>query len=80
VAAQFAISLPAGFGHDVAGVVNEAGAGVTGRAALVLFAARLGALALEIAYERWSAASGEGDFGEVARRALDEVLAAGPWR
>jgi AcrR family transcriptional regulator len=38
-------------------------------------AAELGALAMKIAYERWSLAE-QGDFGEAARRALDEVLAA----
>ncbi|MEV6445933.1 helix-turn-helix domain-containing protein [Amycolatopsis sp. NPDC051716] len=38
-------------------------------------AAELGALAMKIAYERWSCADA-GDFGEAARRALDEVRAA----
>ncbi|MEV7093439.1 helix-turn-helix domain-containing protein [Amycolatopsis sp. NPDC051045] len=38
-------------------------------------AAELGALAMKIAYERWIAAAAE-DFGEAARRALDEVRAA----
>ncbi|WP_103351172.1 TetR/AcrR family transcriptional regulator [Amycolatopsis sp. CA-128772] len=38
-------------------------------------AAQLGALAMRIAYERWSDAGGE-EFGEAARRALDEVRAA----
>ncbi|ADJ50335.1 TetR family transcriptional regulator [Amycolatopsis mediterranei S699] len=38
-------------------------------------AAELGALAMKIAYERWSRAEA-GDFGEAARRALDEVRAA----
>jgi len=37
-------------------------------------AAELGALAMKIAYERWT--DGGGDFGETARRALDEVQAA----
>ncbi|MEV6790748.1 helix-turn-helix domain-containing protein [Streptomyces sp. NPDC051320] len=40
-------------------------------------AAELGALALKIAYERWSNPTGSGDFGDVARRALSDVLAAG---
>jgi AcrR family transcriptional regulator len=39
-------------------------------------AADLGALALSIAYERWSSAPGGDDFGQVARRALAEVRAA----
>jgi AcrR family transcriptional regulator len=39
-------------------------------------AADLGALAWKIAYERWSDPANGGDFGEVARRALDEVQAA----
>jgi len=38
-------------------------------------AAELGALAMRIAYERWSRAEAE-DFGEAGRRALDEVRAA----
>lgn len=40
-------------------------------------AAELGALALTIAYERWSDADDGDDFGAFARRALSEVLAAG---
>jgi AcrR family transcriptional regulator len=39
-------------------------------------AADLGALALTIAYERWSGAPDGDDFGQVARRALAEVRAA----
>jgi len=39
-------------------------------------AAELGSLAWKIAYERWSEATGDEDFGTVARRALDEVQAA----
>ena len=39
-------------------------------------AAELGALALKIAYERWSDTVNGGDFSEVARRALGEVQAA----
>jgi hypothetical protein len=39
-------------------------------------AAELGALALKIAYERWSDTSNGDDFSEVARRALGEVQAA----
>jgi AcrR family transcriptional regulator len=39
-------------------------------------AAELGALALKIAYERWSDTADGDDFGEVARRALGEVRAA----
>ncbi|WP_410613912.1 helix-turn-helix domain-containing protein [Amycolatopsis sp. lyj-109] len=38
-------------------------------------AAELGALAMKIAYERWIDGAAE-DFGEAARRALDEVRAA----
>ncbi|MEV6831442.1 helix-turn-helix domain-containing protein [Amycolatopsis sp. NPDC051102] len=38
-------------------------------------AAELGALAMTVAYERWSGAEG-GEFGEAARRALEEVRAA----
>ena len=41
-------------------------------------AADLGALAMTIAYERWTDATDDDDFGEVARRALDEVQAALP--
>jgi len=40
-------------------------------------AAELGALAWKVAYERWSDPSNRDDFGEVARRALGEVRAAG---
>lgn len=39
-------------------------------------AAELGALALAIAYERWSDTTGDDGFGEVALQALDEVRAA----
>ena len=39
-------------------------------------AAELGALALKIAYERWSDTASGDDFSEVARRALGEVRAA----
>jgi AcrR family transcriptional regulator len=39
-------------------------------------AAELGALAMKIAYERWSDTADGDDFGEVARRALAEVQAA----
>jgi AcrR family transcriptional regulator len=39
-------------------------------------AAELGALALKIAYERWSDTASGDDFSEVARRALGEVQAA----
>ena len=39
-------------------------------------AADLGALAMTIAYERWSDTTDDDDFGEVARQALDEVRAA----
>jgi AcrR family transcriptional regulator len=39
-------------------------------------AAQLGALAMGIAYERWSDAADGEDFGDVARRALGEVRAA----
>jgi hypothetical protein len=39
-------------------------------------AAELGALALKIAYERWSDTATGGDFSEAARRALGEVQAA----
>jgi AcrR family transcriptional regulator len=41
-------------------------------------AADLGALAVNIAYERWCDAPDGDDFSEVARRALDEVRAALP--
>ncbi|AGP61289.1 TetR/AcrR family transcriptional regulator [Streptomyces rapamycinicus] len=40
-------------------------------------AAELGALALKIAYERWSGTTDGDDFGDVARRALRDVQAAG---
>jgi AcrR family transcriptional regulator len=40
-------------------------------------AAELGALAMKIAYERWSGPAGHGDFGATARQALDDVEAAG---
>jgi AcrR family transcriptional regulator len=39
-------------------------------------AAELGALAWKIAYERWGDPATGGDFSEVARRALGELLAA----
>ncbi|MBI0292962.1 TetR family transcriptional regulator [Streptomyces sp. PRKS01-29] len=39
-------------------------------------AAELGALAMKIAYERWSETTDGDDFGEVARRALRDVRAA----
>ncbi|GAB2528290.1 TetR family transcriptional regulator [Paramicrobacterium agarici] len=39
-------------------------------------AAEFGALAMDIAYERWSAAEGDEGFGVVVRRALDDVYAA----
>lgn len=39
-------------------------------------AADLGALTMAITYERWIDDSGGGDFGDVARRTLGEVLAA----
>ncbi|SDK42149.1 DNA-binding transcriptional regulator, AcrR family [Nonomuraea maritima] len=41
-------------------------------------AAELGALASSIAYERWSRTGDGDDFGEIARRALDDVRAATP--
>ncbi|MGH3320491.1 MAG: hypothetical protein ACRDN9_09975 [Streptosporangiaceae bacterium] len=40
-------------------------------------AAELGTLTLTIAYEHWSDTNGGDDFGEVARRALSDVQAAG---
>lgn len=40
-------------------------------------AAELGALALAIAYDRWTDPSNEEDFGDLARQALDEVRRAG---
>jgi AcrR family transcriptional regulator len=40
-------------------------------------AAQLGALALKIAYERWSDATSGGEFSEVARRTLSDLQAAG---
>ena len=39
-------------------------------------AAELGALALKIAYERWSDTTNGDDFGEVARRTLSDLQAA----
>ncbi|TVY99905.1 TetR/AcrR family transcriptional regulator [Trebonia kvetii] len=39
-------------------------------------AAELGALAWEIAYQRWTAAADGDDFSRLARRAIDEVQAA----
>ena len=39
-------------------------------------AAQLGALALKIVYDRWSDPANADDFGQAARRALDEVQAA----
>jgi AcrR family transcriptional regulator len=39
-------------------------------------AAELGALALKIAYERWSDTTNGDDFGDVARRSLGDVQAA----
>ena len=39
-------------------------------------AAELGALASKLAYERWSDPAAGGDFSELARRALGELLAA----
>ena len=39
-------------------------------------AAELGALAFELAYDRWTAAVGGDDFGAVARKVLGEVRAA----
>src|SRR3954454_4844285 len=39
-------------------------------------AAQLGALAMKIAYERWSHTANDDDFGDVARRALEDVHAA----
>ena len=41
-------------------------------------AAELGALAMKVAYERWSDTPDGDDFSDVARRALDEVQAALP--
>ncbi|MFF1925036.1 TetR/AcrR family transcriptional regulator [Streptomyces sp. NPDC058221] len=49
--------------------------GVPGLTARV--AAQLGALALTITYERWSDTANAEEFTDVARRALDEVRAAG---
>ncbi|GHE58592.1 MULTISPECIES: TetR/AcrR family transcriptional regulator [Streptomyces] len=49
---------------------------LTDRGAPVLaaeVAAQLGALALKTAYERWSGTGGTGEFGALARQALDEV-------
>jgi AcrR family transcriptional regulator len=48
--------------------------GVSDLAASV--AADLGALAMNIAYDRWAGPADSGDFGELARRALAEVRAA----
>ncbi|MTE15389.1 TetR/AcrR family transcriptional regulator [Nocardia aurantiaca] len=48
--------------------------GVPGLTARV--AAELGALAWEVAYERWRDPANSDDFGELARRALTEVQAA----
>jgi hypothetical protein len=48
--------------------------GVPGLTAYV--AAALGALALKIAYERWSDTTDGDDFGEVARRTLGDLHAA----
>ena len=48
--------------------------GVPGLTARV--AAELGALASALAYERWSAPANGEDFGELARRALDDVRAS----
>jgi AcrR family transcriptional regulator len=39
-------------------------------------AAELCALAWKLAYERWAAPDGDGDFGELGRQALDEVRQA----
>jgi AcrR family transcriptional regulator len=39
-------------------------------------AAKLGALALKLAYERWSDQTGDDGFAAVARRTLDEIHAA----
>jgi len=39
-------------------------------------AAELGALALQISYERWSDPAATADFGEIAAQAMDEVRAA----
>lgn len=39
-------------------------------------AAQLGALVLKLAYERWTAATGDDGFGDIARTALSEVRAA----
>jgi AcrR family transcriptional regulator len=41
-------------------------------------AAQLGALALKIAYERWSDIANDDDFSELARKALSELQAAVP--
>ncbi|WP_280255904.1 hypothetical protein [Nocardia wallacei] len=40
-------------------------------------AAELGALAWDLAYERWSSPACDEEFGELARQALTEVRAAG---
>ncbi|WP_280275721.1 TetR/AcrR family transcriptional regulator [Nocardia wallacei] len=49
--------------------------GVPGLTARV--AAELGALAWDLAYERWSDPAADAEFGDLARRALAEVRAAG---
>ncbi|GAB3132794.1 TetR/AcrR family transcriptional regulator [Microbispora hainanensis] len=49
--------------------------GVPGLTASV--AAQLGALAMKIAYERWSATTGGDDFGELARQTITDLRAAG---
>ncbi len=57
---------------SMAGALNRRGVpGLTSRVA-----AELGALAWEIAYERWSDTANGDDFRELARRALGEVQAA----
>jgi AcrR family transcriptional regulator len=61
-----------GLTASMAGALSRRG--VPGLASRV--AAELGALAWNIAYERWSDAASAGDFGEAARRALGEVQAA----
>jgi AcrR family transcriptional regulator len=61
-----------GLTASMAGALSRRG--VPGLASRV--AAELGALAWNIAYERWSDAASDDDFGEAARRALGEVQAA----
>jgi hypothetical protein len=61
-----------GLTASMAGALSRRG--VPGLAARV--AAELGALAWDIAYERWSDTASGGDFSEAARRALGEVQAA----